>query len=132
MRIVGQYKGSDIRLTDLQMSETYGTWLAGPGEKMFESVNWEKINVGLPQRVEKMWGKDRVLNVMDIDYKKKLPSVEVIACLQCAAGTKEGDYSNLVMAWFQESDEDPFAKVVSNLKSIKWEEKAHGWWIANL
>jgi hypothetical protein len=132
MRIVGQYKDSDIRLTDLHMSETYGTWLAGPGKSIFEEVNWEKINVGIPKRIENMWGKDRALHVMDIDYKKRLPSVEVIVCLECAAGTKEGDYSELVLAWFQESDEDPFAKLITNLKGIDWKEKAHGWWISNL
>jgi len=132
MRVVGQYKGCDIRLTDLNMSETYGTWLLGPSESRFEEVNWEKINVGIPQRVEKMWGKDRALHVMDVDYKKRLPEVEVIVCLECAAGTKEGDYSDLVLAWFQEDDEDHFAKAVSNLKMINWEEKAHGWFIANL
>ena len=132
MKIVGQYKDCDIRLTDLHLSETYGTWLLGPSESRYEEVNWEKINVGIPQRIEKMWGKDRVQHVMDIDYKKRLPSVEVIVCLECSAGTKEGDYSDLILAWFQESDEDPFAKVISNLKNIVWGEKAHGSFIANL
>jgi hypothetical protein len=132
MRIVGQYKGCDIRMTGLQMSETYGGFLLGPTEKTFETVNWEMINVGIPRRVEKMWGKDRALHVMEIDYKKRLPSVEVIVCLECAAGTNEGDYSDLILAWFQESDEDPFAKVISNLKNIEWEKRAHGWMIANL
>ena len=126
MRIIGQYKGCDIRLTGLQMSQTYGSLLSGPSEQMFESINWEMINVGIPQRVEKMWGKDRKLHVMEIDYAKRLPEVEVIACLECASGTNEGDRSTLILAWFQDPDEDPFAKAVSNLKMINWEEKAHG------
>jgi hypothetical protein len=127
MRVVGQYKGSDIRITGLHMSETYGRFIAGSSEKMYETVNWEMINVGIPQRVEKMWGRDRTLHVMEIDFKKRLSSVEVIVELECAAGTKEGDYSELIMAWFQENDEDPFAKVISNLKSIEWGKKAHAY-----
>ena len=61
---------------------------------------------------------------MEIDNKKRLPSVEVTACLECAAGTNERNRSDLILAWFQEADEDPFAKVVSHLRTISWEEKA--------
>jgi len=122
MRIIGQYKGSDIKITDLHMSETYGELLLAPSEKMYEAVNWEMINVGIPKRVEKMWGKDKRLHVMETDYKGKLPGVEVIVRLDCGAGKKEGDCSDLILAWFQEPDEDPFAQAVSNLKKISWEE----------
>jgi len=131
MRIVGQYKNEDIRLTGLNMSHTYGNFLCGPSGKFLEPANWEMINKGIPERVEKMWGKNRKLHVMDIDIKNRLPSIEVIVELECSAGTKEGDYSDLILAWFQESDEDPFAKAASNLKMINWEEKAHGWWVAS-
>ena len=126
MRVVGQYKDTDIRLTDLHMSKTYGGWLTDPSGKRLEEANWEMINVGIPKRVEKMWGTNTALHVMDIDHKNRLPEVEVMACLKCHTGVQGKDYSHLALVWFQEPDEDPFAKVISNLKEINWEEKAEG------
>jgi hypothetical protein len=132
MRIVGNYKGSDIRITGLHMSETYGSFLAGPTQSLFESVNWEMINVGIPQRAEKMWGKDLRVHVMELDFKKRLPGIEVLAKLNCSESVKDGDCSDLILAWFQESDEDPFAKATTNLKKFSWEEKARTYDPANL
>ena len=127
MRVVGQNKGCDIRLTDLYMGQTYGGFLSGSSEKNYEAVNWEMINVGIPQRVEKIWGKNRKLHVFEIDHTKRLPGVEVIAWIHCSQGVGAGESSDLVLAWFQEGDEDPFAKAASNLKAINWEEKAQSY-----
>ena len=88
MRVVGQYKDTDIRLTDLHMSKTYGGWLTDPSGKRLEEANWEMINVGIPKRVEKMWGTNTALHVMDIDHKNRLPEVEVMACLKCHPGSQ--------------------------------------------
>jgi hypothetical protein len=126
MRIVGQYKGEDINLTDLHMSETYGGFLLGPSEKRLEETNRRLADEDIPQWIVKVWGENRPSYIYDlgIDYKARLPSVRVIVWLTCNKGIKDGDLSDLILAWFQESDDDPFAKLISNLKKFNWEDKA--------
>ena len=132
MRIIGQYKGDDIRITDMHMSETYGGFLA-LSKNRYEEVNRRLVNVDVLGEITKIWGQNRpfcVANLAKIDYTQLLPPVRVIVWVSCGKLIKDStaDGSHLFMAWFQESDEDPFAKAVSNLKEIAWEEKAQDFW----
>jgi hypothetical protein len=132
MRIVGQYKDSDIRITDMYMSETYGGFLS-LSEKRYEEVNRRLVNEDIPKMIERLWGQDMVFcvaNLEKIDYKQLLPPVMVIAWFSCnkPVNVSAAHGSNLFIAWFQESDHDPFAKAVTNLKQISWEKQAEDFW----
>ena len=83
MRVVGQYKGNDIRITDLHMSETYGGVLLYSN---LEELNKRTITGKIPEEVERIFGDDRPVHIMDleaIDFKKGLPLATVIAWLEC-------------------------------------------------
>lgn len=129
MRVVGQYKNCDIRITGLYVSETYAGFLA-LSEKLYDQANRRIVNEDIAKSLERIWGKwskDRVVCIIDLDkivYNQLLPEVRVIVSLCCLEPIQEGHASDLYMAWFQEPDEDPFAKATSNLRKIVWEEKA--------
>ena len=125
MRSVGQYKGVDIKITHMYLSDTYGGFLLGPSAKKLEMWNHILVDEKIPERIVKLWGIGWAYHLMEIDYKKELPSTEVIARLECPKGIKEKSYvSGLVMAWYQEPEEDPFDSAVANLKQIVWEKEA--------
>lgn len=125
MRIIGQYKGTDIQITDIYLSDTYGGFLSGPSAKRIEQWNHILVDERIPEVIAKLWGNGWAYHLMEIDYKKELPGTRVIAWLECPNGIKENSYaSRMIIVWYQEPDEDPFERAVANLKQIDWGKEA--------
>jgi len=128
MRIIGQYKGANIRMTSMYMSQTYGGYLS-MSKRWHEDRHRNMIDVNIPEEITHLYGKDRpycIAGLDKVDYKQEFPPVKVIAWLSCCEliedSTAHG--SHLVMVWFQQRDDDPFVKAVANLKEISWEDNA--------
>ena len=127
MRIIGQYNGNDIRITDLHMSETYAGVLLYSN---LEELNKRTIKEKIPENVERIFGEDRPVHIMNleaIDYKKDLPLVTVIAWLECLRPLEDNSNefgSHLFLVWFQEPNEDPFAMAAKHFQKFLWQDKA--------
>ena len=53
----------------------------------------------------------------------------VYAFLKCYEPIKEGDGSSIILVWFQNPDQDPFAAVCEKLKTIDWGKEAKDYWL---
>jgi len=127
MRIIGQYNGNDIRITDLHMSETYAGVLLYSN---LEKLNKRVISEFIPEIIERIYGENRPIHIMDLetmDYNVTLPLAKVIAWLHCSKPVEDrtrADGSHLFLVWLQEPNKDPFEMAASNLQRISWQEKA--------
>lgn len=126
MKTVGQYKGRDIKITDLYVCETYGNYLllnkSGLGQE-----NQKILEHGIPKTIERIFGKSRPIFIVDsekFDLKVWLPRVMVCAWLCGMPIDESWQGSNLILVWFQSSAEDVFGQAAAHLKKIVWEEKA--------
>lgn len=124
-RMVGKYKNRDIKIESLYLTETYEGLLVG--RKDDERRNVEIVNAKIDKETSELFGFHTphcIANYDDIDYKKPLPREVVYANLVCHAPIKEGDGSHLVLAWFQDHNQDPFTMASEKIKTIDWEKKA--------
>ena len=129
MRIVGQYKDVNILIDSLYMQGTYAAYLEGIKQQQ-EEINLKIANKQVKIRTERIFGSNRPCYVAGqkiIDYKQRLPAETWHAFLTCSLpiGDKsEYDGSHLVLIWFQNADQDPFALAKEHLKQINWEKYA--------
>ncbi len=129
MKIVGEYKNTEIRLTDLHLGETYGGSLMLPVGPGIEIVNGKIINRKVYDEVGCIFGEGRPVYIYDkdnLDYKEYFPGIMAIAWLSCSKPVKREDCdgSNLVLVFFQDSGENPLTAVAERLKKVNWEKHA--------
>jgi len=123
VRVIGKYKGKDIKIITLHLAQTYGGYLCGKKETM----NLEIVASKIGQKSTELFGLHVPYyntDLNDIDFKNALPLETVYVELECFVPIKEGDGSALVLVWFQNPGDDPFIIAKEKLKGIIWEEKA--------
>jgi hypothetical protein len=139
MRVVGKFNNQDIRLEVLHMSKTYGGFLLGPSEKHLEDANRNILNDLEGRECQRLFGADNspfLALPEGRSLKDRLPEVEVFARLMCISpvrGASPADYfSELILIWFQEGQDDPFDKLTDLVKAIDWDAQAQHFYWANL
>ncbi|GEM_PF-5183752 len=130
MKVVGKYKDRDVRIISMYINETYGGYLI-LSDNVLERENRSILSERVKKTIERLWGDNRTVYVMDldqIDYKKRLPRVMVYAWLLGTPIKEDQDGSHLFLVWLQDSDADPFIKAGEYFQKLEWEKMAKGYY----
>lgn len=121
MKVVGEFKGSNIYLESIHVKRTYGDFLGLNGNILNEANQF--LFKSIPEDFELYNPRELpVVIIKDgLDSSKLLPSVMVIGEFYCGIGSSE-DYeeSALIVVWFQERDENFFIRAEEIIKRIAW------------
>ena len=124
-RVIGKYKDQDISMSALHLAGSYdGVLLGRRNDRWF---NIERVNVAVDKESARLFGTHvpyYIADYKEIDYSKSLPAEAVYVYLECAASVKEGHGLHLILVWFQEAGQDPFAMAAERIKSVDWEKEA--------
>jgi len=124
-RVVGEFKGAEIVLTDLILKETYGHIVCGKRDDFW--LNHEIVAVKIDKETSALFGIHIpyfIVNSLNIDFAKPLPPEVVYARLECFHPVEKGEGSWLVLAWFQKPNQNPFRLLVKYLKEHNWKKLA--------
>ena len=126
MRIAGQYKDHEVKVDILCVRPTYERYIL-IGCEGLKTVNAKIIDLHIGEMVRQLFGPNRPSYICDAKMMSpaaKLPEETGYAWCACDLPIEKGDGSYLILVWFQDSKQDPFAVLKERLKNVDWENEA--------